>query len=314
MMKLFKYQIFTLSFAIFFSSAIFAAGLFDKEEGVLWEAGYNHVIKYDKQDSTSFGKNDHPVDLAEKDIIAALKSLEFKDKGLLSGETIDSVFSYRQIVLLGEYLAKGLKNAAPEQDIIFVLPGSSKSLLILTKRSFIAGRAFYKEGKLNIIIGEYDLTRNDAVEKVIDPSDKGRINYSFNHGKRSTKSNRFKGNIIGIPGVTQNSAKGKLRHDWLIIDVNLAAEAYMAKIKHEENPNLKQEQALQLEAAKMAKQRREMRAEMARMRKDMNKQNNAASTTRSIEERITTLDELLAKELISKDEYTVKRKEILNDI
>ena len=77
---------------------------------------------------------------------------------------------------------------------------------------------------------------------------------------------------------------------------------------------MNQDRALKLEAAKLAKQRREMRAEMARLRKDMSKQNNASSTTRSIEERITTLDELLAKELISKEEYAVKRKEILNDI
>lgn len=313
-MKLFKYQLFTLFFTLSFSCSSFAVSFFEKDEDIIWESGYNHYIKYEAQEDDRFGKNDHPVDLDEKNIITALRVLEFKDEGFLSGETINSVFDYRQTSLLGEYLAKGLKNAKPEQDIIFVIGGSSKSLLILTKKSFVAGRVFYKDGKLNIIIGEYDLTRNEAVEKVIDPSDKGRINYSFNHGKRSTKSNRFKGNIIGIPGVTQNSTKGKLRHDWLIIDVNLAAEAYMAKIKHEENPSLKQEQALQLEAAKMAKQRREMRAEMARMRKDMNKQNNAASTTRSIEERITTLDELLAKELISKDEYTVKRKEILNDI
>ncbi|MFT5395744.1 MAG: hypothetical protein ACI85N_000932, partial [Gammaproteobacteria bacterium] len=109
-------------------------------------------------------------------------------------------------------------------------------------------------------------------------------------------------------------SKGKLRPDWIEIDIKLAAEAYVAREKERENPQLQGSQALKVEAAKLAKQRREMRAEMARMRKDMSKQNNGASTTRSIEDRITTLDELLAKELISKEEYAVKRKEILNDI
>jgi len=53
---------------------------------------------------------------------------------------------------------------------------------------------------------------------------------------------------------------------------------------------------------------------MARLRRDMNKKDKAVSSTRSIEDRITTLDELLVKELISKEEYAAKRKEILNDI
>ncbi len=315
MIKLFKYQIFTLFLTVFFSSTTFAVDIFEKEKGVLWERGYNHYIKYEKQDSSSFGKNDHPIDLDEKEIILSLRSLEFKEQKFLSGETINAVFGYRQIELLGEYLSKGLRNAKPEQDIIFVLPGSSKSLLILTKKSFVAGRAFYKEGKLNIIIGEYDLIRNAAVEKVIDPADKGNMNYSFNHGSRSKKSNKFTGSIIGVPGVTQNNIKGKLRQDWLIIDVKLAAEAYTAKRRDIENPSLKQDQALKVEAAKMAKQRREMRAEMARMRKDMEQRTkDSYSSGKSIEERISTLDQLLEKELISKDEYAVKRKEILNDI
>ena len=50
---------------------------------------------------------------------------------------------------------------------------------------------------------------------------------------------------------------------------------------------------------------------MARLRKDVaTTQNGSSSTTRSIEERISTLDELLAKELISDEEYSAKRKEI----
>jgi hypothetical protein len=57
-----------------------------------------------------------------------------------------------------------------------------------------------------------------------------------------------------------------------------------------------------------------MRSEMARLRKDMEERTNDSSSVKSIEERISTLDKLLEKKLISKEEYAVKRKEILNDI
>ena len=71
---------------------------------------------------------------------------------------------------------------------------------------------------------------------------------------------------------------------------------------------------MKIEAAKLAKQRREMRAEMARMRKEVQNISKESSSTKSIEERMITLDELLAKKLITQEEYDKKRQEILGDI
>lgn len=303
-----------IAFLVFFSNIVSAASWFGDDEELIWEGAPNNYFKYVEQDDSKFGKNDHPIILDEKDIIDALSALQYIEKSFFGSEEIVSVFSYSQIRVLAEHLSKGLSTAKPDQDIIFAIGGTGKKLIVLTKKSFTAGRVFYKDGNLNIIIGEYEYVRNDAIEKEIDPSGRGYVNYNFNHGFRKKTSNRFTDSIVGIAGVNQKVTKGKQRQDWIEIDIKLAAEGHLAKKEVQENPELNQDRALKIEAAKLAKQRREMRAEMARMRKDISKQNNASSTARSIEDRITTLDELLAKELISKEEYAVKREEILNDI
>lgn len=315
-MKSIKNQLITLYFIslLIISNTVFAASLFGDDEEIIWQGTTNKYFKYTEQGSSSFGKNDHPVKLAEKEIIDAFSALEFTEKNILQVESIISVFSYSQIKLLAEYLSIGLAKAEPGKDIIFVLGGKASKLIILTEKTFLAGRAFYKEGKLNIILGEYDLVRNAAFEAVLDPGDTGEIAYSFNFGSRTKKSNSFKASVIGVPGVAQKRIKGKQRKDWLEIDIKLAAEAYVAIKKEKENPTINQDKALRVEAAKMARQRREMRAEMARMRKDMQNRSSEPSSAKSIEDRIATLDKLRDKKLITQEEYDLKRKEILNDI
>ena len=70
---------------------------------------------------------------------------------------------------------------------------------------------------------------------------------------------------------------------------------------------------LRAEQARLSRERREM----ARMRKDMQELSENSPETKSvqsIEERMATLDELLTKDLITKEEYENKRQEILNEI
>lgn len=317
-MKVIKNQIFIVLFSILlsFPHSVLAANIFGNDENIIWQGSRNHYFKYVEQDSLKFGKNDHPVQLDEAEITNALKALTFGDKKFLQGEVISSVFTISQIKLIAEQVSNALKSAKPEQDIIFVIGGKSKKLLLLTEKTFITGRIFYKENRLNIILGEYDLVRNESLEKLLDPSDQGEVNYTFNFGKRTKKSNRFKGNIIGVAGVEQKEVKGKLRTDWLVIDLKLAADSYIAeKTKQAKPPITDAEKELQRQSAQIAKQRREMRAEMARMRKQMEQGNSSGgSSAKSIEERIATLDQLLEKDLITQEEYNTKRKDILNDI
>ena len=307
---------FILTVFLILSFSCSAMDLFGNDEEVIWRVSLNQYIKYAEQDSRKLGKNEHPIDLDEKQIGYSLKALEYEDDGLLSfSETIKPVFTSRQIKVLSENLVKGLRNASPEQDIIFVLEKAESKMLGLKEKTYLAGRAFYKNNKLNIIMGEYEFFRSEAFESTYDPGGQQAVPYSFNFGKRTKKSKSFEGKKFNAIGVNFNQLKGEQRSDWLLIDIGIASRAYIDGENKRNNPVTAADKKLEAEAAKLAKQRREMRAEMARMRKEVqDATSNKSSNAKSIEKRIETLDQLLSKKLITQEEYDTKRQEILSDI
>ncbi len=293
------------------------ADFFEKDKDIIWKIGLNQYIKFYNQDTVKYGGNDHPVELDEKEIFYALKALEYEEKGFLSfTETLKTVFTSLQTKVLSESLAKGLRNAKPEQDIIFVLEKAESKMIGLKEKTFSAGRVFYKEGKLNIIMGTYEFFRGDAFEKAYDPGGQSAVPYSFNFGKRTRTSKAFENVHFKATGVNTKQTNGERRSDWLVMDVSVASKAYIAGVNGKQNPVTKADKALEVETAKLAKQRREMRAEMARMRKEVKDISNDKEpvSVKSIEERMATLEQLLDKKLITQDEYDSKRKEILSDI
>ena len=318
-MKTFINQIITLFILtiLFFSNCAIAIDWFGddgEKEGVIWSSGINRYIKYVEQDESKFGRNEHPVELNKKDIQFALSALEMPDDSFLaSSEETKNIFTVQQIQLLSEQLPKGLENAKPEQDIIFVLESVETKMLGLKEKNYTTGRIFFNGNKLNILIGEYKFFRSDAFERAYDPGGQGEVPYNFNMGKRSKASKAFKGMFVNVTGV-ENKKLNEIRHDWFVIDVKLAAEAYVSQKNKIENPATKYDKQLEIEAAKLAKQRREMRIEMARMRKEVKDISANQSAANSIEGRMATLNQLLDKKLISQDEYDNKRKEILSDI
>ena len=319
MKKIFLNQIVIIFFTcnVLFSTSVSSASLFKEDKNVIWQSGLNRYVKLVDIEKSKFGSNEHPVNLKERELKYALRALKVPDDGFFSDEEdVKNVFTTSQIQLLSNALVKGFKKAKPGQDILIALEKNETKILGLQELRFLAARLFYKEGKLNIIFGEYDFFRSKAFEAEYDPSGRGAIPYDFNFGSRGKASNIFKKqpavNFIGI----ENKVQKKIRYDWFVIDVKAAARSYLAEIDKENAPKeTTADKALKLEASKMAKQRREMRAEMARMRKEMEQQNNAGgASVESIEERMAILDQLLDKKLITQEEYDNKRKEILNDI
>ena len=286
-----------------------AAGLFGDDEDVIWRSGSNLYFKYAGQDTSEYGDNDHPVTLPAEEITAVLESLRIWHKKLLDAdEQPKALFSRGQTRLLGKQLSAGLAQARPQQDIIFTLQRVNHGFLGLTDRFFLSGRAFYQQERLHIIIGEYDRLRNQAFESAYDPSGNASVPYVFYHGSRS-KHSSFKKNLILIDGV-EIKRTDELRPDWIVIDMQTAGQAVLAERQQQEAEAPASNADLKREADRVARERREMRAEMARMRKEM--QNSAS--LESIEERIVKLDQLLDKGLITQEEYDAKRRKILNDL
>lgn len=286
-----------------------AMGFFTDND-IIWRKGANEVIKYIDQDTPSPGKNDHPVVLQAKQISLILQSIKFpqqEENDPAKEKEFNSVFSDQQANLLGRYLEQGLKEAKPDQDIVFVLEKSVKRFFILKPaRYFVAGRVFYKDNQLNIIIGDYDQLRNEAYEAVTDPTGTGHIHYSFDYGERS-KPSKFKKAIVSINGIEYKQLNHIRRDDWLVIDVNVASKAIeQMTIMHNKD--------------EMANKRKEL---MEVLDSDdtipVDATNSPGKVThsleqRSLEQRLTELKHLRNKDLITEEEYAQKRKQILGDL
>ena len=292
----------SLIFQIF--SSAFAMGSFTDND-IIWQASANEIIKYIDRDTTSPGKNNHPVALQAKEIstiLASLKLHEQEKDNLAAEKEFKPVFTDQQANLLGRYLEEGLKEAKPDQDIIFVIEKSVKRLTLLKPgRYFVAGRVFYKDNKLNIIIGDYDRLRNEAYEAVNDPTGTGHTHYSFDYGQRS-KPSSFKKAIISINGIENKQQNNTQRDDWLVIDVNVASKAI-------------EDMTIMRQKEEMANKRKELMEVLGSEDTiHINATSSTEKVTPSLEQRLTELKHLRNKDLITDEEYAQKRKQILDDL
>ncbi len=291
---------------------------------VLWKSGANLYIKLDKQDKYKDGSyipNQHPVSLNPQEIRDSLNSILVWNKSFFTGalkddDEAESVFSLEQARLLGSYIAAGLAKARPDQDIHFAVTRRKKSFLIMKDTTYTSGRAFYLDGKLHVILGEYDKLGDKFKERAYQGSGStSEIRYYFKPGKRAKKSG-FKKAIILSDGLDTYKDNGKTRKDWFVIDIKKASAAYAALQAGEElqNATTVVDERLRQEQERSARERREMRLEMARLRKEMKQQSSGQNVERTIEERLEQLEGLKQKGFISEEEYSEKRKEILGDI
>jgi len=311
-----KNSIITLFFIllVFSPAPVFAVGFFANKD-VIWEKNRNEYFKYADQGKSSLGINDHPVELEAKQLSTVLELIKTQIDDPSEEEKIKSLFTTQQANLLGRHLAEGLKKAKPNQDIIFAMEKSVKKKFgFRPDRLFVAGRAFYKNKKLNIIIGDYDRPRDLGYEAAVDPTNVGVVGYNFDHGNRA-KNSRFKKAIINMDGVENKQLNNTLRSDWLVIDIAAASTAY----------DQLQTMRKQKEMAKKRKELKEIlggeeinnREETVPLKQETIPQkqtDHSNKITGTIEERLTVLKRLRDKDLITDEEYDLKRKQILDSL
>ena len=280
---------------------------------VLWESGLNLYIKIDNQDKGAKQPNSHPVQLDAETIDSSLRLLKIWDKSFYEEGDAELVFSIDQTRLLGKEISKGLELAKPNEDITFALASMKKGALGAREPKFMGVRVFFLNNELNIIIGDYDKPRDKGMEAAVGGSGLTEIKYFIKAGKR-TKASKFNKNMIQVDGINNAKINSKIRKDWFTL--NLEKTKIVAlnqkELKRRGTKEYKQEKLFKDETAKLAKERREMRLEMARLRKEM--KGNSSIEKLSIEDRLKELKELMDKDLISKEEYDKKRTEILNEI
>jgi hypothetical protein len=298
---------------------------------VIWQESNNEFVKLVDQDTPDYGQNDHPVELEATGIKASLDSLKIQENNPHAGkEALKPVFTVEQRDILSRYLAEGLKKAKPRQDIIFAMERSvPRSPVLKPNRYFVAGRVFYKDNRLNIIIGDYDRPRLDGYESAYDPTSVGIVRYDFDYGSRS-KASKFDYTITGVGGVENKPWNNTRRSNWLVIDVDVAAKAYdhLTRMRKEEEMAKKRRELREVLGGEEYKQRREeiqqgseethRRSEGIQQRSEEIDQSEdtkrPGKPTGSLEERLTVLKHLRDKDLITEEEYETKRKQILDEL
>ena len=279
----------------------------------LYKSGLNLYIRLAEQDSGTV-PNQHPVVLNGAEISDALSSIQVWEKNWFKPNEAQKVFSIEQSRLLGQYIALGLAKATPGQDIVFALSRTDKGFLsVIRELSYTSGRAFFVNGKLNVIIGEFRRLPDKFQERANASSNAPEIQYFFANGKR-TKPSDFNLAVVSGDGIDTRTVDGGKRRDWFEIDIKKAAASLAARVAQEKQAasGNADSEAMRQEAARLAQERREMRLEMARMRRDM--EQGATISAEPAEQRLKTLDELRKKGMITDEEYARKREEILKDI
>lgn len=293
------------SFSLFDDVGLSIFGGSEEDDKVIWEKGPNQYFKLVDQDDKSFGPNDHPVELKAEVLATALGLLKVKGNDSDTFKDLVPVFDKAQVSLLSRHMAEALKQASPGKDIVFVFEQAEQKMMGLKKDSFfIAGRAFFKDDRLNIILGDFKRPRNRGYEAAYDPSNAGIVNYNFDHGgrtKASSGSNLFTKKIYELPGI-ETKKGAQARPDWFVIDLGIAAEAYAQREAEERQKE-------------MQRKRNELEEILGQPISNMYQGGAAYSAPqKSTEDRLETLNELKEKGLITEEEYADKRKQIIDQL
>ena len=190
-------------------------------------------------------------------------------------EKPEQLFTNQSLEVLVPQLVKGFHQAASGEDVTFAVIGLHKSLFGFAKSPKVTtGRAFYTGGRLNIIFGLVQKDFNEREDRRLSP---------FLHGNRQKTS---EGVWSILPHTGQNGFT-LVRKDWVRFSDEWRASVAQQPVAPQGIPS---SQAAPVQPEKLH------------------------SDTRKPAERLTTLNELKDKGLISEEEYRSKRLEILNGL
>lgn len=283
----------------------------------VWRLQEQHVaLSPQSEDMAGLPKNQHPVILDVAEVRDALKSLElWVEGGFFRNEEAVPVFSADEVSTIFRYIAEALAQAKPDEDVVFNVKGyGAVAFDIAREKYWTSGRVFYANDKLNLIIGSYQV-RKDRGKRQAEGAYGVLDDYSdlnFDHGGRDDKA-KMPGRIVTTAGVQLSAERGADRPDWVQIDVTTASAAYQESLIPDEER--KREAKVKSEAAKLTVERRQMREEMARLRKELeDMKSGGGAQVRDLESRLATLQELKEKNVISDAEFNSRRQAILEEI
>lgn len=191
------------------------------------------------------------------------------------GSKPEQLITNESLEVLVPQLVQGFRRAAPGEDVTFAIIGLHKSMLGFAKSAKVTtGRAFYQGGRLNVIFGLVRKEFNEREDRRLSP---------FTPGTRQ-KAPQDGWMLLAQPGRNGFTLS---RKDWVTFSDEWRAAVARTPVSEQIVPSVP------TTPARSDKQDKD---------------------TRSPVERLTTLNELKGKGLISEEEYQGKRLQILNGL
>jgi hypothetical protein len=267
-----------------------------RSDSIVWE-GDDQSVVLAPQDEDTAPPNDHPVTMAPEDIERMLSSLRFRHSDHEPDTPPVAVFTEEQVEILGQALATGLTRAAPSEDVIFSIIGAHQMSpgAFARRNRLTAGRAFFHDGKLNVIFGEIQSPyRKKNVY--------GRLDEDFyprEYGSRASPDAQEAVLVASTDMSLRTEPQGQ-REDWVVFDSPVAGAA----------PPPQADTIAQHPQAVPSPAEARSPSEPP----DAAAVDNPVAGSTDIEQRLETLKRLREKELISEDTYRAKVDEILKDL
>jgi hypothetical protein len=175
-----------------------------------------------------------------------------------------------------------------------------ETLGVLKKRMVTAGRVFCQDGQINIIFGD---VHRDLTETMGVPED--RRLHPFLIGSRGGTVGTHEGVLLPKP---DGEVFAKLRDFWIYFPIN-APEAQPASLENGVAAPENKGAVVAPSPGNMSPA-----TETRKSTPGMNREYPAPAVKKTVEERLTILNALRDKKLITDEEYRAKRQEILNEL
>ena len=279
------------------------------ESQTLWNKNRNVYIKIIETEYN----NDHPLNLEAEGLLPLMASLKIDGR---DSEDLSVLFNKEQLQIITRLLPKAFASLSPNQEIVFVLDRKERGLAMLGSReSFVAGRIFYHNGALNIILGDIDKPRDYAYESVYDPTTQGLVSYDFNHGERKREQQNLKLSLTIDEDYTLVAEAQSPR--WLSINVD-AFNQQLMNIQQINNQRSVTKDFVTRDEMKAIigtnTQSQKNHQDLPPTKAVAETQARPESAPTSLESRFKTLNSLKEQGLITEQEYQTKRQELLSEL
>ena len=316
------FQIKNYLIAVILSASLMLLTISSVYANDVWKSGADYVAI---SENRSANKNDHPVNIDASDLYQIFNNIRVKkeDASLFDLKIFDSkddysseIFTRGELISLSKSISQALSRASDQQDVVFSITGPHEKTLGKSDLT-TTGRVFYVQGKLNIIIGKFRVNlaqkyrRQGGYSDVSETIDKKKLEqFRLDVGGRKKSLKPDFSFLTDDYQETFLSPSGKVRGDWLLIDVEQALIAYSKPNEavttgHSQTSVNKDYQQLE---SKIEQLERKVES------KESNTFKAVGPSSQSLEMRLEKLKSLHAKGLIDDDSYKLKVQSLLDEI